>query len=159
MGSNGQETWGSLLHHSWMRMGGTHSSAWSSPRMLKYPREPCCQKPLQNLSEVLAAQGKAKGLSEKQYHPFMKTELPFFPYRTFTSSLQKCSHHSHLVRTSLQTKLNRRKGHQGTLQRKQTRSTTTAARMNGSLCGEGKLRQLHPHITHTTTSAPGLLRC
>lgn len=55
-----QETWGSLSHHS----STTHSSAWSSLRTLKHPRKPCCQKALQNLSEVLAARGKAKGLSE-----------------------------------------------------------------------------------------------
>lgn len=159
MGSNGQDARGSLLHHG----SATRSSARSSPRTLRYPRKPCCRKALPNLSEMLAARGKAKGLSEKDYHPFMKAELAFFPYGTFTSRLQKYSRHSRLVKSGLQ-----RTGTPGyiaekvniciILQRKQTRSITRTARMNESPCGEGELRQLHPHKPHTTASALGLLR-
>ena len=55
MGSNGQDTWGSLSHNS----STMRSSACSSPHTVKHPRKPCCQKALQKLSEMLAAWQKA----------------------------------------------------------------------------------------------------
>lgn len=80
------------MHHSFP----THYSTWSSPHMLKYPQKACCQKAPQNLSEILAVQGKTKALSEKERHPFMETELAFSPIQDIYFKPAKCSHHSHL---------------------------------------------------------------